>query len=211
MTSKKQIRANRQNAQKSTGPKSKSGKQRAARNAIKHGLFTDILLLPHEDAEALATLKDSLQADFKPVTHMQAVIIDRLAMLIWRERRLALSEAAEIRAQQRAIPVGRTLSGKISDREIRNTAHSNAGTLDLARMLLIGRYQTMVSNQIERTLKQYFDLVEREDIFAPSEPITQAANDAAATLEVSVSLEDGAEMLNQVASRLEAMATKRSR
>ena len=33
------ILANRLNAKKSTGPKSKSGKQRSAQNAVLHGLF----------------------------------------------------------------------------------------------------------------------------------------------------------------------------
>jgi len=210
MATKKQIRANRENAKKSTGPKSKAGKQRSARNAIKHGLFTEVLLLPDEDGEALATLKNNLHADFRPVTHMQAYVIDRLAMLIWRERRLAKAEASETVALQRAAPFRRAVSDANAESVMRTKVHANAGTLDLARLLLIGRYQTMLTNQIERTLKQYFDLVEREDTFAPSAPIAEAANDTALTLDISVTVEDSAEMLDAVASKLETMVPKRS-
>jgi hypothetical protein len=42
MASQKQIEANRRNARKSTGPRSASGKKRASRNALKHGLTTPI-------------------------------------------------------------------------------------------------------------------------------------------------------------------------
>ena len=210
MTTKKQIRANRRNAKLSTGPKSKAGKQRSARNAIKHGLFTDVLLLPDEDGEALAALTNNLHADFRPVTHMQAYVIDRLAMLIWRERRLAKAEISETIALQRAAPFRQSVYDANAESVMRTDAHAKAGTLDLARQLLIGRYQTMLTNQIERTLKQYFELVEREDMFAPSAPISQAANDSAPTLDISVTIEDSADLLDAIASKLNAIAPQRS-
>jgi hypothetical protein len=56
MTSERQHRANRVNAEASTGPKSAAGKTRAARNALRHGLnvpvLSDAALAP--DVEALA-------------------------------------------------------------------------------------------------------------------------------------------------------------
>lgn len=42
MTSDRQNAANRRNARESTGPKSQGGKNRAARNSLKHGLTTSI-------------------------------------------------------------------------------------------------------------------------------------------------------------------------
>jgi hypothetical protein len=43
MTSPAKRRANRRNAQKSTGPKSAAGKARVARNAVRHGLSLPVL------------------------------------------------------------------------------------------------------------------------------------------------------------------------
>jgi hypothetical protein len=42
MTSSAKITSNRANARASTGPKSKSGRRRASRNALRHGLSTSI-------------------------------------------------------------------------------------------------------------------------------------------------------------------------
>jgi hypothetical protein len=50
MASERQIAANRRNAQKSTGPKSKSGKKLSSMNALRHGLSVP---MSTEGAEAL--------------------------------------------------------------------------------------------------------------------------------------------------------------
>src|SRR5215470_1366202 len=55
MASERQIAANRRNAQKSTGPQTTGGKERASRNAYRHGLASRTLSQSHaEDIEALA-------------------------------------------------------------------------------------------------------------------------------------------------------------
>ena len=53
MASERQIAANRRNAAKSTGPRSRAGKKRASRNAHRHGLTLSLSVLT-EQAEALA-------------------------------------------------------------------------------------------------------------------------------------------------------------
>ena len=51
MTSTKQIHANRQNAQRSTGPETSQGKAIAARNAVKHGALAGVAI-PSFETEA---------------------------------------------------------------------------------------------------------------------------------------------------------------
>ena len=49
ISSDRQIKANKQNAQHSTGPRTENGKARVALNALKHGLTGKQIVLPHED------------------------------------------------------------------------------------------------------------------------------------------------------------------
>src|SRR4051794_7775752 len=51
MCSDKKMEANRQNAQKSTGPRTEEGKAKSRRNALKHGLTSEGTVLPPEDTE----------------------------------------------------------------------------------------------------------------------------------------------------------------
>ena len=67
MTSEKQIEANRQNARKSTGPRTPEGKAAVRLNALRHGLCSEEILLPGEDEEALRELDEYLRAELQPV------------------------------------------------------------------------------------------------------------------------------------------------
>ena len=47
--SRRKLRANRRNAEKSTGPRTPEGKARASRNATTHGVFCRDVVVPGED------------------------------------------------------------------------------------------------------------------------------------------------------------------
>lgn len=52
MATRKQIRANRKNARKSTGPKTEAGKAASSTNALSHGLAAaETVVLPEEEPE----------------------------------------------------------------------------------------------------------------------------------------------------------------
>ena len=59
--SEKQIAANRQNAKKSTGPRTISGKQRASRNSFRHGLSLTPVHDP-QDEEAIREFVSACEA-----------------------------------------------------------------------------------------------------------------------------------------------------
>ena len=93
MTSDRKAEANRQNARKSTGPKTPEGKDAVRLNALKHGLLSQEVLLPDEDAEALQELGERLRAELQPAGELENLLVDRIISLTWRLRRLGQVEA----------------------------------------------------------------------------------------------------------------------
>jgi hypothetical protein len=86
MATQKQIKANRQNAQKSTGPKTAEGKAAVSKNAVKHGLFTDSLIRGENPAD-YEVFHDEMLADLAPVGAVETMLAERVISLWWRLRR----------------------------------------------------------------------------------------------------------------------------
>jgi hypothetical protein len=113
----KQLRANRRNAQRSTGPRTDEGKAASARNATTHGAFCADLLLPGEDAEELLALKRGIESALSPGDAIERELADRIAATQWRLRRLRGAErAALLRTQPPATP---TSAQRALDRAMR--------------------------------------------------------------------------------------------
>ena len=86
--SQKQLEANRQNALKSTGPKTPEGKALVALNPIKHGLLSKEVLLAHEDENSLVELGKRLRHQLAPVGELEIMLVDRIIAAFWRLRRI---------------------------------------------------------------------------------------------------------------------------
>ena len=86
MSTAAQIRANRQNAKKSTGPKTAEGKAAVSKNAVKHGLFTDSLIRGENPADYVV-FHDEMLADLAPVGAVETMLAERVISLWWRLRR----------------------------------------------------------------------------------------------------------------------------
>src|SRR5215213_8738251 len=93
MASEKQVKANRQNALKSTGPKTPEGKAAVRLNAVRHGLLSRETLLPGEDEEALRELGERLRDELQPVGELENLLVERIIASYWRLRRLGRVEA----------------------------------------------------------------------------------------------------------------------
>jgi hypothetical protein len=93
MTSEKQAAANRANAQRSTGPKTESGKEIAKLNAVKHGGLSPLPVLPEvETRDAWQTHLDGTLASLQPSGHLETVLVERIALILWRMNRVARFE-----------------------------------------------------------------------------------------------------------------------
>ena len=99
--SEKQMIANRQNALRSTGPKTADGKALAARNSLKHGLLAkEVVITEGEGAEDQQTF-DALLADlvieFNPAGAMEEILVEEIAVCYWRQHRAHRCEVGMLR------------------------------------------------------------------------------------------------------------------
>jgi len=97
MATPAQIRANRANAQLSTGPRSEAGRQITRFNALKHGLAAKELVIPGEDPAALDALRADLIAEHQPAGPTEALLVEELAVCWWRLQRARKEETSMVR------------------------------------------------------------------------------------------------------------------
>jgi hypothetical protein len=99
MTSFRQIEANRGNARRSTGPKTEDGKRRSRRNAIRHGLTAETVVVALEDIEDYQAFEAAIIANYDARTAVERELVLRLASLLWRMRRATAIETDLLQIQ----------------------------------------------------------------------------------------------------------------
>jgi hypothetical protein len=102
--SEKQLSTNRHNAQLSTGPRTAEGKARSSRNALKHGLTSQTIILSAQDAPRYAAMCDRFKADWKPVGDRELELTQMLVDTQWRLNRVPRLEAALYAAARLEFP-----------------------------------------------------------------------------------------------------------
>ena len=96
MTSSKQIEANQANAKRSTGPKTEAGKARSRMNSRKHGLTAEVIVVGDENGDDFSEFREALLEQYDPQTPMECELVERLAGILWRLRRVPVFEAGVI-------------------------------------------------------------------------------------------------------------------
>ena len=87
MSTKAQTKANRENAQKSTGPKTAEGKAVVSKNAVKHGLFAAETVITGENPADYEAYHDQFLAELVPVGMVESMLAERIISLAWRLQR----------------------------------------------------------------------------------------------------------------------------
>jgi hypothetical protein len=96
MTSAKQKSANQRNSQHSTGPRTEEGKTAVKPNALKHGLIAETHCLPWEDPEEYEMLHQDYIEHYQPIGREETELVERIASLRWRLKRVPAYETAII-------------------------------------------------------------------------------------------------------------------
>lgn len=91
-TSERQLDANRQNAQLSTGPRTPEGKATSSQNAVKTGLTGRTMVFSPQEALWYELHITNFEKDFAPVGHRERELVQRLADTAWRLNRIPVLE-----------------------------------------------------------------------------------------------------------------------
>jgi hypothetical protein len=94
---------------KATGPRTKQGKRRASLNSTKHGVFSKVVVLEGESRVEYERLLAGLRETLRPVGALEELLVEKLATLVWRQRRLLIAEGAEIRKNTQFLELDQRL------------------------------------------------------------------------------------------------------
>lgn len=104
MRSDKQKDTSRRNGAKSRGPLTAAGKQRSSANSYKHGISSQALLIPGESQADLDAHFGAYRDRFNPADAVELDLVDNLASITWRRRRLWRREG-RLSLSREIIPV----------------------------------------------------------------------------------------------------------
>ena len=97
-SSLEQVSANQKNALKSTGPKTKKGREAAKMNAVKHGFFSQAVVVRggkvRESRRGFTELHQQFVEELKPVGVVEEMLVDQVVSAAWRLRRVSGATAS---------------------------------------------------------------------------------------------------------------------
>ncbi|MCH7878575.1 MAG: hypothetical protein IH914_04580 [candidate division Zixibacteria bacterium] len=99
-TTRKQLIANRKNAQNSTGPRTPDGKHTTSKNATKHGLYSRDTVINSvnlkESQDEYDEFLHSLVEELAPQGALQFQLVQDITNCLWRQRRAIHAETAQL-------------------------------------------------------------------------------------------------------------------
>jgi hypothetical protein len=118
-------------AGKSTGPKTLRGKENSKHNALKHGIFSQVALMKEDPRAEFDSLLSGLRNYFEPEGTLEELLVDKLAVNVWRLRRLVIAEKKQATKKSE-------YSALVDD--------------DAPRLELLLRYESSLERTFDRTL-----------------------------------------------------------
>ena len=139
-----QIEANRANALLSTGPRTPEGKERSARNAVRHGLTSAAAFLPNEDPQAYQDFCRKLIDDLRPKGALEEQLARALADTQWRLNRCRSIEQVILAAEP--------------DRDREPSQYARFQRDQVEALNKFSMYEQRLTRNFQTTLKQFREL-----------------------------------------------------
>jgi uncharacterized protein YecA (UPF0149 family) len=144
MSSTAQILANRQNAERSTGPVTAEAKARISQNATRFGLFSVASFVRPEEQDIFTEFESGYMVELSPVTPLEQTLAREIIQASWRLRRCAALETAppenmtdeEFDRLQIAIDRARAAAQRTFHRSLKELRRLQSEHLDPAAVMI---------------------------------------------------------------------------
>ena len=177
MATQAQTSANRENAKKSTGPRTQQGKVISSRNSLVHGMTSGKFLPPDADPQEFLQLFDQFRARFQPFDEVEDALVERLAAAEFKMRSVRYLDAGlfHYQAETNPIPADRNKDDHINP--LAWAFHADSAGYNSFNKLM--RYEGCLQREFSRALRELYMLQdERRARFAEAEAAAGEAETA---------------------------------
>ena len=155
ITTNRKVVANRANSSKSTGPRTKAGKERSSQNALTHGLLSQCAIVPGEEPALLEAFRADLMARLDPWGAMECLLADRVVSTAWRLRRAARYEGRLTQEElDHMAEFRRKYSNVHRDKPERDTGKMVKRLLNEDLLPKLSRYESRIERGLYRALHE---------------------------------------------------------
>ena len=156
------------NGQKSRGPITEEGKKISSRNAGRHGLLSETIVIVGESAERFDAHLDRLIDEYHPSTETECSIVEEMAVAKWRQMRIWGMESSDMTEEILSQESNAQIAAK--DAPVRAAiAFRNLGQASTSRDSM-NRYDARYHRVYHSGRKALFEMRSRSRL--PNEPIS---------------------------------------
>lgn len=141
-------------AHKGGGPRTQQGKEKSSRNSLKFGIFSQIVVLEEEPRAEFDSLLNGFQNYFEPEGTLEEFLVEKLAVIVWRHRRLIVADGELARRWDSTLWADSILGPSLPSPD------------------LLLRYETTFERCFDRTLSQ----LERTQRMRRGQPVPPSIN-----------------------------------
>lgn len=179
-------------------------------NALKHGAFSEILILPGEDPQEFEKLKNELFAEYKPSGISEERVMMAITRALWQERRLVLFQQVQHARARKSRPgdgghgVGSAIHDFMVKKGLTNEPYvppevpattaeerANEALLELGHLLTLDHFEkeldveSKLQSKIDRLFKRFFQMKAMKQIAGLAKSPAPSLNGATPVLQLA--------------------------
>ena len=154
MATEAQTNANRENAEKSTGPRTPQGKAISSRNSLVHGMTSGKFLPPDGDPDEFFQLLDQFRDRFQPFDQAEDALVERLVAAEFKMRSVRYADAALFHIQAAEDPMLERYKQEGRTNLLAWAFHSDAKYSNSFSKLI--RYEGFLQREFSRALRELY-------------------------------------------------------